>query len=117
MAFNMEEIVWYVLVPLMFLILFIFRKWVREIGILECSFPITTLSIEMIGQLLLHYSIWPYILFGYVWLALFLFFYNYKTNYYFTVIQFFKRVFKVISLTNIIVWLVLVVIRLIFTWV
>ncbi|MBF0780821.1 MULTISPECIES: hypothetical protein [unclassified Granulicatella] len=111
MVFNIEEALWYILVPLTFLILVIFKKWVKRIGVLECSFPVTTLCIEMIGRLFVQYSILPYILFAYVWIAIVLFFYNYKTNYYFTVTQFFKRVFKVISFVNILVWLSIAIVR------
>lgn len=106
------DIVCFVLVPVLFLLCVMLRKWTQSIGYSVCLFPASAVSTEVLGRLLVGYSIWPYILFVFTWIGMCLLFYNYKTDYYYTVGQFFKKYLSVISVCTLIVWVAVSIVRL-----
>lgn len=108
MTFQMFEIIWYILIPILFIPLFIFRKWTRRVGYAECLLPALILSIEMLNRLLFPFSIWAYILFVYTWIGVIQLAVNYRTDLYFTFGEFFRKWFKLICVVNIFIWFVLV---------
>lgn len=102
--FNENEMIWYITPPVLMVAFFVLKTRFHTLKISEWTAFFTVISIEAIGRLILGYSIWPYIAFGYVVVGFVILLINYRMNYYFTVGQFFRRYATILAMCSIGVW-------------
>lgn len=101
--FQQSEWVFHVTVPLLCIVFFIVKQLFKRLKVSECVALFAAITIEIFSRLIIGYSLWPYVLFGFVWIGLIMLFVNYKTNHYFTVAQFFRKYITVLSIATVLV--------------
>lgn len=101
MPFQQSEWVFHLTVPLLCVVFWLLKRIIKRLKVSECVALFAVLTIEVLSRLMIGYSLWPYILFGYVWIGLIMLFVNYKTDHYFTVGQFFRKYLTVLTLLTV----------------
>lgn len=101
---TLEQIVSIGAVLVLSLTMAMFKKIIK-VNFFIALFPFTLCSVLLLAHSFLSYSIFPYLVFGYIWVGIGMFLYHYKKNYYFKVGQFLKKWMIAIAFCHFFVWI------------